>query len=89
MMLELNRSTAMMLRIGIYAGLAISIVGLALSMMDGGDDILYAGIFVLIISPFLGLIVSLISLVLEKDWRWAAVAAVLVTITVIGAIFSI
>lgn len=89
MMLELNRSTAMMLRIGIYAGLVISIVGLALSMMDGGDDILYAGIFVLIISPFLGLIVSLISLVLEKDWRWAAVAAVLVTITVIGAIFSI
>ena len=87
--MELNRSTALMLRIGIYAGLIISIIGLAMSMTGGSDRILYAGIFVLIISPFLGVIVSLVSLIKEKDWKWAAVAAILLLITVTGAVLSI
>ena len=87
--MELNRSTALMLRIGIYAGLIISVIGLAISMMGGDDRVLYAGIFVLIVSPFLGVIVSLVSLIKEKDWKWAAVAAILLLITVTGAVLSV
>lgn len=87
--MELNRSTALMLRIGIYAGLIISVIGLAMSMTGGSDRVLYAGIFVLIVSPFLGVIVSLVSLIKEKDWRWAAVAAILLLITVTGAVLSV
>ena len=87
--MELNRSTALMLRIGIYAGLIISVIGLAMSMTGDNDRVLYAGIFVLIISPFLGVIVSLISLIKEKDWKWAVVAAILLLITVTGAVLSV
>ena len=88
-MMELYRSTAMMLRIGIYAGLAVSVIGLVLSMIGNGDELLYAGILILIISPFLGVIVSLVSLIQEKDWKWAIVAALLLVITAVGAILSI
>lgn len=87
--MDINRSTAVMLRAGIYIGLAISLVGLVLSMMDRGDGVLWLGILVLILSPFLGVIVTTVSLVIQKDWRWAAVAVVLICITATGALLSI
>ncbi len=87
--MDINRSTAVMLRAGIYIGLAISLVGLVLSMLDKGDGVLWLGILVLILSPFLGVIVTTVSLVIQKDWRWAAVAVVLICITATGALLSI
>lgn len=87
--MDINRSTAIMLRAGIYIGLAISLVGLVLSMLDKGDGVLWLGILVLILSPFLGVIVTTVSLVIQKDWRWAAVAVVLICITATGALLSI
>lgn len=87
--MDMNRSTAVMLRAGIYTGLAISLVGLVLSMLDKGDGVLWLGILVLILSPFLGVIVTTVSLVIQKDWRWAAVAVVLICITATGALLSI
>lgn len=87
--MDINRSTAVMLRAGIYTGLAISLVGLVLSMLDKGDGVLWLGILVLILSPFLGVIVTTVSLVIQKDWRWAAVAVVLICITATGALLSI
>ncbi len=88
-MLDLNRSTAMMLRIGIYVGLAVIIAGLAMSMLGLGDTVLYMGMLILIISPFLGIVVSLAALIREGDRKWAGVAAVLLIITVIGVIISL
>lgn len=88
-MMDLNKSTAAMLRIGIYAGLAVIIVGLISSMVGGSDDILYAGVLILIVSPFLGIVVSFAALIVEKDWKWAVVAAILLAITIAGAALSI
>ncbi len=87
--MDMNRSTSLMLRAGIYVGLAVSLVGLIMSMSDMGDRVLWLGMLILILSPFLGIVVTMVSLVIQKDWRWAAVAAVLICITATGALLSI
>ena len=84
--MNLNRSTALALRIGVTLGIALMAVGLALSMSGYGDSVLYAGILTLIVSPFAGVAVSFAALVSMKDWFWVAVAAILLCITVTGAI---
>lgn len=86
---DLNRSTANMLRVGIVAGVVLMIAGLALYMADGSDWLLYIGVLVLIISPFLGVIVSFAVLVIDRDMRWAGVAAVLFIVTAIGILISL
>lgn len=86
---DLNRSTANMLRVGIVAGVILMIAGLALYMADGSDWLLYIGVLVLIISPFLGVIVSFAVLVIDRDLRWAGVAAVLFVVTAIGILISL
>lgn len=86
---DLNRSTANTLRVGIVAGVVLMIAGLALYMADGSDWLLYIGVLVLIISPFLGVIVSFAVLVIDRDMRWAGVAAVLFIVTAIGILISL
>ncbi len=87
--MDMNRSTSLMLRAGIYVGLAVSLIGLIMSMSDMGDRVLWLGMLILILSPFLGIVVTMVSLVIQKDWRWAAVAAALICITATGALLSI
>lgn len=89
MTLDLNRSTAFMLRTGIAVGIVLMIIGLALYLMDVTETVLYIGVLVLIISPFLGVLVSFAVLVIDRDWRWAAVATVLVIVTAIGILVSL
>ena len=86
---DLNRSTALTLRVGIVIGMVLLACGLAVYAADGTETLLYAGILVLIISPFLGVIVSFAVLVLERDWRWAAVAALLFVVTAAGIVISL
>lgn len=86
---DLNRSTATTLRVGIVIGMILMLVGLCLYFMDGTDTLIYIGLLVLIVSPFLGVIASFVVLVIERDWRWAAVAAVLFVVTAIGIVISL
>lgn len=85
---DLNKWTSMTLRVGVIIGLVLMVVGLAISMTGGGDGILYAGMVVLIISPFLGILATFAALILEKDRLWVTVAAVLLVITVAGVVFN-
>lgn len=87
--MNLNRSTAMTLRAGIVLGMILMVIGLLVESTGGDDTILYAGILVLIISPFLGVIVSFVSLLSEKDWIWAIVAGILIVITTTGILMSL
>lgn len=89
MTLDLNRSTAFMLRTGIAVGIVLMVIGLTLYLMDVTETVLYIGVLVLIISPFLGVLVSFAVLVIDRDWRWAAVATVLVIVTAIGILVSL
>ena len=87
--MNLNRSTAMTLRAGIVLGMVLMVIGLLVESTGGDDTILYAGILVLIISPFLGVIVSFVSLLSEKDWIWAIVTGILIVITTTGILMSL
>ena len=82
--MNLNHSTALMLKGGVFAGLAMIVAGLCATYLDLGDHILYAGILVLILSPFLGSIVSLACLVIHRDKFWSIIAAILIAITTAG-----
>ena len=86
---DLNRSTATTLRVGIVIGMVLMLAGLCLYFMDGTDTLIYIGLLVLIVSPFLGVIASFVVLVIERDWRWAAVATILFVVTAIGIVISL
>ena len=87
--MNLNRSTAMTLRAGIVLGMVLMVIGLLIKSTGGDDTLLYTGMLVLIISPFLGVIVSFVSLLSEKDWIWAIVAGILIVITTTGILMSL
>lgn len=87
--MTLNRATALTLRLGIVAGLVLIVIGLVLEAGGSGDGLLRIGILVLIASPFLGVVVTFLSLLKERDWTWALVAAVLLAVTVSGVLLSL
>lgn len=89
MSIDLNRATAMTLRAGIVAGVILMVIGLIQYGLSGEETVLYYGVLLLIISPFIGVLVTFGVLVIDRDWKWVTVAAVLVVVTVIGIIISI
>lgn len=87
--MTLNKLTALVLRAGILLGLILIIIGLAVTMTGGEVSILYAGVLVLIASPFAGVIATFLCLVKEKDWFWVLVAGILLVITCAGVVLSL
>ena len=87
--MNLNRSTALTLRAGIVLGMVLMVIGLIVESTGGDDAILHTGILILIVSPFLGVIVSFVSLLSERDWTWAIVAGILIIITAVGILMSL
>ena len=86
--MNMNRMTALTLRIGMTLGIAIMIIGLVLDAMSMGQDVLFAGVLILIASPFLGIIVTTIALISSGDKKWSLVAIILIAIISIGVILS-
>ena len=79
-----ERNTSVTLRVSVYIGIAAVVIGLTVYMLDMGDLFLKIGLFTVIISPFIGVIVTTVSLYLEKDMKWVCVALILIAISVIG-----
>ncbi|MBP3386440.1 MAG: hypothetical protein J6K69_06290 [Candidatus Methanomethylophilaceae archaeon] len=86
--MNMNRMTALTLRIGMTLGIAIMIIGLVLDAMSMGQDVLFAGVLILIASPFLGIIVTTVALISSGDRKWSLVAIILIAIISIGVILS-
>ena len=86
--MNMNRMTALTLRIGMTLGIAVMIIGLALDAMSMGQDVLFAGVLILIVSPFLGIIVTTVALISSGDRKWSLVAIILIAIISIGIILS-
>lgn len=84
--MNMNRSIAWTLRIGIVLGLILIVIG---EFLEEGNPILYYGLLVLIASPLFAVVTALICLISEKDWFWAAVASAVVVIVVGGAILAL
>ncbi len=87
--MTLNKATAMTLRAGIVLGMVLMMAGLVIDFAGMGDSVLYAGMLVLILSPFAGIVVSFLCLIRERDMFWAMVAGVLLIITVVGIVISL
>ncbi|MDO5852511.1 MAG: hypothetical protein Q4Q62_00280 [Thermoplasmata archaeon] len=87
--MNMNKATALTLRAGVVLGMVLMAAGLCVSMTGGGDSLLRAGILVLIASPFAGVIVTFLCLVIERDTFWASVAGILLIITTAGVIVSL
>lgn len=81
--MDMNKATALTLRLGVVAGLILVVAGLL-----SGETVLWAGILVLILSPFLGVIVTFLFLLKERDKFWTMVAGLLLIITATGALLS-
>ena len=88
--MSLYENTAAALRYGIVVGVIIIAIGLLVSCFDTSYDarILWFGILVMLATPLFGIIVSTVSLVTEKDWKWVAVAAVLLSIITTGILIA-
>ncbi len=87
--MNLNKSTALVLRVGIVIGIVLMAVGLCVTSAGGDDGLLRAGILVLIVSPLAGVVTSFICLLSERDTYWAAVAGVLLIVTMAGILTSL
>ena len=86
--MSLNNETSWVLKWGTVVGLAIMAVGLVLSFAGFSEDIMAAGILVLIFTPAAGVVVTTKCLVQEKDWKWVKVAILLIIILAIGMLIS-
>jgi uncharacterized membrane protein len=85
---NLNDSTAKMLWYGGITGIALIVAGLIFAATGFGDSVLWVGVLVLIASPMAGVAVSMTILFLEKDYKWAAVAMLLIVLSAAGAAVS-
>lgn len=83
-----EHNTSVTLKISVYIGVAAVLIGLIVYLLDMGDTLLRAGLLIVIVSPLAGVIVTTVSLYLEKDMRWVAVALILIAISVIGILFK-
>lgn len=86
--MSLNRATSKALWWGAAVGILVIALGLALESVGMGERVLWTGILILIISPMLGVAVSMVSLIKEKDSKWAGVALLLIIMTAVATLVS-
>ncbi len=79
-----ERNTSLTLKYSLIVSMAVVIIGLIVYMMDMGDEILWTGLLLVIVSPLIGVAVTTVSLWIEKDYKWMYVALILIAISVIG-----
>ncbi len=83
-----EHNTSVTLKCSLYISMAVVIAGLVLFLLNMGDTVLRAGLLFVIISPLIGVIVTTVSLYLERDLKWAYVALILIAISVIGILIK-
>lgn len=83
--MNMNKSIAWTLRIGIVVGLVLIVIG---EFLEEDNAFLYYGLLVLIASPMFAAIAALIGLIREKDWFWALIALIVLAIVVSGAVLA-
>jgi len=85
----MNAAASLALRCCLLTGIIVLALGLLLSGEEYGNDILWVGILILIMSPFVGVLVAYSYLIAEKDWKWAKITTVLIAIIAVFLIFSL
>lgn len=92
---RLERILAMLLHGGTWLGCAVIAIGLVLKgtgpavlSPDQAMFIVAAGVAIFILLPVLRVAVMLFVFVQERDWRFSAITALVLTIIVLGAVLG-
>ena len=83
-----EHNTSVTLKYSVFVSVFVVIIGLILYMADMGDRVLWAGLLMVIVSPLLGVVVTTVSLWMEKDLKWMYIALLLIVISVIGILLK-
>lgn len=83
-----EHNTSVTLKYSVFVSVFVVIIGLILYMADMGDRVLWAGLLMVIVSPLLGVVVTTVSLWMEKDLKWMYIALLLIAISVIGILLK-
>ena len=83
-----EHNTSVTLKYSVFVSMFVVIIGLILYMADMGDRVLWAGLLMVIVSPLLGVVVTTVSLWMEKDLKWMYIALLLIAISVIGILLK-
>jgi uncharacterized membrane protein len=88
--MNLNKSTGLALRYGVYLAMTVMIFGVFILQLDEqiGNSIIYAGVALLILTPFFSIIVSTVAMYIERDFVWLPVALFVLLITTLGIIIA-
>ena len=82
--MKMTYATSLVLKAGIFIGLALIVIGLFTF-----ESILWTGTLILICSPLLGVVTSYVFLMKEKDWKWAKITTILILVIIIGLFVSL
>ncbi|MDR0198213.1 MAG: hypothetical protein LBI08_00515 [Methanomassiliicoccaceae archaeon] len=84
--MSLERNTSFVLRYGSVIGVVIVAIGVIMHLLELSHNgtVMRAGIAVIILTPFAGMLVSFVTLSMGREKRYAAAAFALIAITVIG-----
>ena len=88
--MNIENSTAFVLRYGSITGIAIVVTGILANLisLDIYEEIIALGIAVIIFTHFAGLLVSFTALSVNREKKYAAAALTLIMVTVIGMIVT-
>jgi uncharacterized membrane protein len=82
--------TSFILKCGSVTGVIVIAAGLLINLIvpEIGDTVMIAGITVIILTPFAGMIVSFTALTANRERKYAITAFVLILITIAGMLIG-
>ena len=87
-----DRTLALVLRIGAFAGFFVMVAGvIAHILVDGAiaSRLELAGVLIMLFTPLVRVLVAMLLFFREKDWRYGWISAGVFVILLLGSIFGI
>ena len=86
--MSVEENTSRTLKFSVYVSIAVIVIGVIINSLNITQNVLWFGILLLIISPFIGVIVTTFSLFRDIDMKWVKVALILIVISAIGMLLK-
>lgn len=88
--MNLYDNTADALRYGALVSVIIIAIGLIADNagISYGENVLWFGVLVLILSPLFGILVSMAALAAQREWQWVTVSAILLAVVTAGILIA-
>ena len=88
--MDLDKATGRVLRYGVYVSIVVMSIGLFISLFHNsvGSVFLYAGVAILVLTPFFSILVSSLALYSERDFKWLRISMTVLLITIVGILVA-